>query len=150
MPSQGHGQIFSLSFCWAGVWNAPLEIISKHSKEEKKKREREIKMQSQCLRRILLSYVFCTWVFLPSGKASVYNRGKMQCRTKCRNMKKVFNLNEVTEHVGQAVAYHLFCIQCGTTQGNCCFFLFRKEDFVSLSKRFDMKRVESRNTYSAE
>lgn len=48
----------------------------------------------------------------------------MQCRTKSRNTKKVFNLNEVTEHVGQAVAYHLFCIQCGTTQGNCCFFFF--------------------------
>lgn len=75
----------------------------------------------------------------------------MQCRTKSRNTKKVFNLNEVTEHVGQAVAYHLFCIQCGTTQGDCCFFfLFRKEDFVSLSKRSDMKRVESQNTYSAE
>lgn len=30
------------------------------------------------------------------------------------------------------------------------FFLFGKEDFVSLSKRSDMKRVESQNTYSAE
>lgn len=53
----------------------------------------------------------------------------MQCRIKCRNMKNVSNLNEVTEYVGQAVAWHLFCIQCGTTQGNCyvsSLFFFKK------------------------
>lgn len=80
----------------------------------------------------------------------------MQCRIKCKNIKKVFNLNEVTEHVGQAVAQHLFCIQCGTTQGNCyvgvgwfslVFFLSR--GFYCISQ-FDMTCVERQNTYSYE
>lgn len=81
---------------------------------------------------------------------------KLQCRIKCKNMKKVFNLNEVTEHVGQAVAQHLFCIQCGTTQGNCYvglvgFFFFVFEQGILLHQsEFDMKCVERQNTYSYE
>lgn len=82
--------------------------------------------------------------------------GKVQCRIKCKNIKKVFNLNEVTEHVGQAVAQHLFCIQCGTTQGNCyvgvgCFFgfffnFFFEQGILLHQSEFDMKCVERQNT----
>lgn len=83
--------------------------------------------------------------------------GKVQCRIKCKNIKKVFNLNEVIEHVGQAVAQHLFCIQCGTTQGNCyvgvgwfCLFFFFEQGILLHQSEFDMKCVERQNTYSYE
>lgn len=76
-------------------------------------------MQSQCLRRILLSQSFAHEYSCLVEKRQPTVGDKIPCRTKCRNTAKVFNLIEVTEHVGRAVAYHLFSIQCGITQGNC-------------------------------